>query len=93
MGQNDTIGKIELNQVSVLSSRGPNYHNNIQLFPQQFENFRVNSHYKVLGEKQTVEWHFTGSDFNVTLCNSINTNVSIGSKEHFSYFSSVVVIV
>ena len=41
-GQNDTIGKIELNQVSILSTRDLNCHNNIQLFLQQFENFRVN---------------------------------------------------
>ena len=55
MGQNDTIGKIELNQVSILSTRDPNCKNGIQKFLQQFENFRVNgdtnSHYKVLGAK------------------------------------------
>ena len=42
-----------------LSSRDLNSHNDIQLFLQQFENFRVNgdtkSHYKVLGVKQTLE--------------------------------------
>ena len=42
MGQNDTIDKIELFPSSYLSSRDPNCHNNIQLFLQQFENFRVN---------------------------------------------------
>ena len=34
MGQNDTIGKIELNPSFVLSSDNTNYKNDIQLFPQ-----------------------------------------------------------
>ena len=46
------LAKIELIQVL-------NCHNNIQLFPQQFEkvgvNGDINSHLKVLGMKQTVE--------------------------------------
>ena len=50
--------------------------NNIQLFLQQCEKSRVNgdshnSHYKVLGTKQTVEWHFTSSDLKVTLSHAI----------------------
>ena len=38
----DTIGKIKWIQVSVLSIRDLNCHNNIQLFPQQCEKLRVN---------------------------------------------------
>ena len=57
------LSEIELIHFSVLSSRDLNYHNDIQLFLQQFEKFRVycvtNWHYKVLGTKQTSEWHFT----------------------------------
>ena len=37
IGQNDTIGKIELFSSSDLSSRDPDCKNNIQLFFQQFE--------------------------------------------------------
>ena len=42
MGQNDTIGKIELNPSFVLSSDNTNYKNDIQLFPQLFDELRVN---------------------------------------------------
>ena len=42
MGQNDTIGKIELNQSFVLSSDNTNCKNDIQLFPQLFDELRVN---------------------------------------------------
>ena len=52
--------KIELIHFSHLSSRDQDI---IQLFLQQFEKFSVhcvaNWHYKVLGMKQTSEWHFT----------------------------------
>ena len=37
MGQNDTIGKIELNPSFVLSSDETNYKNDIQLFHQLFD--------------------------------------------------------
>ena len=36
MGQNDTIGKIELTPIPVLSSDKTNHRNDIQLFPQLF---------------------------------------------------------
>ena len=42
MGQNDTIGKIELNPSFVLSSNNTNYKNDIQLFPQLFDELCVN---------------------------------------------------
>ena len=42
MGQNDTIGKIELNPSFVLSSDNTNCKNDIQLFPQLFDELRVN---------------------------------------------------
>ena len=42
MGQNDTIGKIELNPSFVLSSDETNYKNDIQLFHQLFDELRVN---------------------------------------------------
>ena len=42
MGQNETIGKIELNPSFVLSSDNTNYKNDIQLFPQLFDELRVN---------------------------------------------------
>ena len=42
MGQNDTIGKIELKSCFVLSSDNTNCMNDIQLFPQLFEELRVN---------------------------------------------------
>ena len=41
MGQNDTIGKIELNPSFLLSSDNTNYKNDIQLFPQLFDELRV----------------------------------------------------
>ena len=45
MGQNDTIGKIELNPSFVLSSDETNYKNDIQLFHQLFDELRVNRDY------------------------------------------------
>ena len=45
MGQNDTIGKIELNPSFILSSDNNNYKNDIQLFPQLFDELRVNGDY------------------------------------------------
>ena len=42
MGQNDTIGKTELNPSFVLSSDNTNCKNIIQLFPQLFDELRVN---------------------------------------------------
>ena len=45
MGQNDTIGKIELNPSFVLSSDNTNYKNDIQLFPLLFGEHRVNGDY------------------------------------------------
>ena len=42
MGQNDTIGKIELNPSFVLSSDETNCKNDIQLFHQLFDELRVN---------------------------------------------------
>ena len=45
MGQNDTIGKIELNPSFVLSSDNTNYKNDIQLFLQLFDELRVNGDY------------------------------------------------
>ena len=45
MGQNDTIGKIELNPSFVLSSDETNYKNDIQLFHQLFDELRVNGDY------------------------------------------------
>ena len=45
MGQNDTIGKIELNPSFVLSSDNTNCKNDIQLFPQLFDELRVNGDY------------------------------------------------
>ena len=42
MGQNDTIGKIELNPSFVLSSDNTNCKNDIQLFHQLFDELRVN---------------------------------------------------
>ena len=41
MGQNDTIGKIELNPSIVLSSDNTNYKNDIQLFHQLFDELSV----------------------------------------------------
>ena len=59
MGQNDTIGKIELNPSSVLSSDNTNCKNNIQYFLQLFDERRVNGnchyHLQVLTDCQTVE--------------------------------------
>ena len=67
--------KIELIHFSDLSSRDPNSQDNIQLFLQQFEKFSVhcvtNWHYKVLGMKQTSEWHFTCLDLKVTISPAI----------------------
>ena len=45
MGQNDTIDKIELIPLIVLSSEKTNYKNDIQLFPQLFNELRVNGDY------------------------------------------------
>ena len=42
MGQNDTIGKIELKSCFVLSSDNTNCKNDIQLFLQLFDELRVN---------------------------------------------------
>ena len=42
MGQNDTIGKIELNPSFVLSSDNTNCKNDIQLFHQLLDELRVN---------------------------------------------------
>ena len=42
MGQNDTIGKIELKSCFVLSSDDTNCKNDIQLFLQLFDELRVN---------------------------------------------------
>ena len=41
MGQNDTIGKIELKPSIVLSSDNTNCKNDIQLFPQLFDELSV----------------------------------------------------
>ena len=41
MGQNDTIGKIELNPSFAVSSDNTNCKNDIQLFPQLFDELRV----------------------------------------------------
>ena len=45
MGQNDTIGKIELFPSIVLSSEKTNCKNDIQLFSQLFDELRVNGDY------------------------------------------------
>ena len=45
IGQNDTIGKIELILLSVLSSENTSYKNDIQLFLQLFDEHRVNGDY------------------------------------------------
>ena len=45
MGQNDTIGKIELNPSFVLSSDNTNCKNDIQLFHQLFDELSVNRNY------------------------------------------------
>ena len=45
MGQNDTIGKIELSPLIVLSSEKTNCKNDFQLFPQLFDELRVNGDY------------------------------------------------
>ena len=45
MGQNDTIGKIELIPSFVLSSDNTDYKNDIQLFLQLFDELRVNGDY------------------------------------------------
>ena len=42
MVQNDTIGKIELTPIPVLSSNNTNHRNDIQLFLQLFDEHRVN---------------------------------------------------
>ena len=41
MGQNDTVGKIELKSLIVLSSDNTNYKNDIQLFHQLFDELSV----------------------------------------------------
>ena len=43
MGQNDTIGKIELNPLSSLSSDNTNCKNDIQLFHQLFDELSVHT--------------------------------------------------
>ena len=57
MDQSDTISKIELIHLSVLSLRVTNWKNDIHKFLQQFEWLRINRdsnlHLKVLGVKQT----------------------------------------
>ena len=67
--------KKELIHFPNLSSRDPNCQNNIQLLRQQFEKFSVygdiNWHCKVLGTKQTSEWHFTLLDLKVTVSHTI----------------------
>ena len=45
MDQSDSIGKIELNPSSVLSTKSANSRNDIQLFPQLFDEHRVNGDY------------------------------------------------
>ena len=45
MGQNDTIGKIELNPFIVLSSDNTNCKNDIQLFHQLFDELSVYKDY------------------------------------------------
>ena len=45
MGQNDTIGKIELNLTFVLSHKSVNSRNDIQQFLQLFDEHRVNGDY------------------------------------------------
>ena len=45
MGQNDTIGKIELNPSFILSSDETNCKNYIQLFHQLFDELCVNRDY------------------------------------------------
>ena len=45
MGQSDTMDKIELNPSFVLSSDNTNCKNDIQLFPQLFDELRVNGDY------------------------------------------------
>ena len=45
MGQNDTIGKIELNPSFVLSSVETNCKNDIQLFHQLFDELSVHTDY------------------------------------------------
>ena len=74
---------IELFPSSDLSSRDPNCQHDIQLFLQQFEKFSMycvtNWHYKVLGVKQTSEWHFTHLRYQLDSfsnnCNSISTSI------------------
>ena len=56
IGQNDTIDKIELIHFSDLSSRDLNCHDDIQLFLQQFENFRVNGD---TGRARLIQSHST----------------------------------
>ena len=45
MDQSDTIGKIELIPSIILSSDNTNCKNDIQLFPQLFDELRVNGDY------------------------------------------------
>ena len=45
MGQNDTIGKIELIPLSVLSADNTNCKNDIHKFSQLFDDHRVNGDY------------------------------------------------
>ena len=63
MGQNDTIGKIELKIIFRLAVGISNSKNDIQLFLQLFDELRVNGdyhqHLQVLWARQTVEWQFS----------------------------------
>ena len=82
--------KIELNQVSISSSIDSNCQNDIHLFPQQFDNFRVNgdtnSHLQVTGSYLKV----TVSHISVIL---MLADVSIACQEQLRSFRSIVVII
>ena len=87
MGQNDTIGKIELNPSFVLSSDETNCKNDIQLFHQLFDELSVNRGLPltppgVMSEANsgmTVLSLVPTSDNFSCNCNSINPHLSIGS--------------
>ena len=87
MGQNDTIGKIELNPSIVLSSDNTNCKNDIQLFHQLFDELSV---YRDLpltppdvmseaNSRMTIHSLVLSSDSLSYNCNSINSHLSIGS--------------
>ena len=59
MGQNDTIGKIELNPSFILSSDNTNCKNDIQLFPQLFDELRVNGALTLTGVRRKQTWNDT----------------------------------